>query len=184
MRALTPAEPRPGEDRVTVAGLEFAKGGKVRLCLGRRRSDAADLLLDGRMATIETIYHDYDGQVYLAVTLDDDPAQTMQRELARYLFFFPDEVELAGSGEMLISGLDRTQQNGPRSVPPHPGPLPRGEGGTDPAQGEDPASRLVDAPETVFPLPEGEGQGEGEGSAPCHQALHHPAEWPEVASKL
>jgi hypothetical protein len=42
---------------------------------------------------VEAIYRDYEDKVYLAVTLDDDPGQELQRDLRRYLFFFPDEVE-------------------------------------------------------------------------------------------
>lgn len=95
MKAVGLMADRPGEERICVAGVEFARRDKVRLRLGQRRSDAADLLLDGRVATIETIYRDYDGKVYLGVTMDDDPGQDMQRELGRYLFFFPDEVEHA-----------------------------------------------------------------------------------------
>jgi hypothetical protein len=98
MKAVGLAPDRPGEECVRVEGVEFARQGKVRLRLGQRRSDAADLLLVGRVATIEIIYRDYDGKVYLGVTLDDDPAQDMQRELGRYMFFFPDEVEAIGAG--------------------------------------------------------------------------------------
>jgi hypothetical protein len=50
-------------------------------------------MLDGRRATLERIYVDYDGRVHLAVTVDDDPGQELMRETGRYLFFFADEVE-------------------------------------------------------------------------------------------
>ena len=93
MRALAVTNPGVGEERVVVDGREFCRQDKVQLRLGTRRSDSMDTLLNGRVATIENIYRDYDGQVYLAVTLDDDPAQPMQREFARYLFFFSDEVK-------------------------------------------------------------------------------------------
>jgi hypothetical protein len=86
-------EDAPGEDRIVVGEIEFAKGDKIRLKLGGRLSDAADVLLDGRIATIENIYRDYADEIYLAVTLDDDPAQEMLRELGRYMFFKPEEVE-------------------------------------------------------------------------------------------
>ena len=55
-----------------------------------------------------------------------------------------------------------------RPFPPHPGPLPQGEGPTSAAQGL--TQRPVVTPErtTALPLPTGEGQGEGE------QATHDP----------
>ena len=112
MKAVGLAPDRPGEERVRVEGAEFARHDKVRLRLGQRRSDAADVLLVGRVATIETIYRDYDGKVYLGVTLDDDPAQDMQRELGRYMFFFPDEVEVikAGNSPRVPDKDERTEQ--------------------------------------------------------------------------
>jgi hypothetical protein len=91
MRAIPPAQ-SPGEDHAFVGQREFRKGDRLRLRLGARRSDATDSLLDGRVAILETIYRDPDERVYLAVILEDDPAADMQRDLGRYLFFFPDEV--------------------------------------------------------------------------------------------
>jgi hypothetical protein len=37
---------------------------------------------------------DYDDQVHLCVTVDDDPGQQIMRDIGRYLYFKPDEVEL------------------------------------------------------------------------------------------
>ena len=51
-------------------------------------------LLDGRTATIERIFVDYDGRVHLGVTVDDDPGQELMRETGRLLFFFAPEVEV------------------------------------------------------------------------------------------
>jgi hypothetical protein len=53
--------------------------------------DTFDRMLDGRTATLERIYIDYDDRVHLAVTVDDDPGQDLMRETGRYLFFFPHE---------------------------------------------------------------------------------------------
>ena len=52
-------------------------------------------MMDGRTATIQRIYLDYDGKAYLGVTIDDDPMAEVLRESGRYLFFFADEVEPA-----------------------------------------------------------------------------------------
>jgi hypothetical protein len=83
----------PGEERVTMNGVTFVRGEKVRLRPGTDR-DPFDRMLDGRLATIERIYYDLDDRLYLAVTVDDDPGQELMRETGRYLFFFVPEVEL------------------------------------------------------------------------------------------
>jgi len=83
----------PGEERATVGGVTFARGASLVLRPGTER-DPYDRMLDGRRATLERIYVDYDDRVYLAVTVDDDPGQELMRETGRYLFFFADEVEL------------------------------------------------------------------------------------------
>jgi hypothetical protein len=83
----------PGETFMVVDGIEYRKGDIVRLKLGQRRSDAMDILIDNKLTTIEIIYVDYDDKVHLAVTMNDDPGQEMARELGRYLFFSPGEVE-------------------------------------------------------------------------------------------
>ena len=82
-----------GEERVTVDGVTFVRGEKVRLRPGVDR-DPFDRMLDGRLATIERLYYDLDDRLYLAVTVDDDPGQQLMRETGRYLFFFVPEVEL------------------------------------------------------------------------------------------
>ena len=48
----------------------------------------------GRVATIERIYRDYEDGVHLAVTVDDDPGQELMRDIGRYLYFTPAEVEV------------------------------------------------------------------------------------------
>ena len=83
----------PGEAEITVEGVTFARGAKLILRPGTDR-DVFDRMLDGRQATIERIYLDYDDRVYLGVTVDDDPGQELMRETGRYLFFFANEVEL------------------------------------------------------------------------------------------
>ena len=94
-------EPRPGSTSIrgsarrrrSSTARSFRPGRKVVLRLGDR-TDPYDLMLDGRTATLERIYLDYDGRVYLGVTIDSDPMQEVMRETGRYHFFFADEVEL------------------------------------------------------------------------------------------
>jgi hypothetical protein len=85
-----------GEERVVVEGRTFSRGGQVVLRPERNRN-AQDHLLDGRSATIERIYIDYDDQVHLCVTVDDDPGQDIMRDIGRYLYFKPTEVEVIGA---------------------------------------------------------------------------------------
>jgi hypothetical protein len=87
------ADDNPGEERATVGEVTFEKGARVVLRPGTQR-DFYDRMLDGRTATLERIYRDYDDKVYLAVTVDDDPGQQLMRETGRYLFFFANEVEV------------------------------------------------------------------------------------------
>jgi hypothetical protein len=83
----------PETDGVVVAGVEVAKGSRVRLRPGQRRADAQDMFLAGRLATVEAVFLDVDGNRHLAVTLDEDPAADLQRWHGRFLYFSPDEVE-------------------------------------------------------------------------------------------
>jgi hypothetical protein len=82
----------PETDGVVVAGVTLAKGSRVRLRPGLRRTDAQDMFLADRLATVEAVFLDVDGNHHLAVTLDEDPAADLQRWHGRYLYFSPDEV--------------------------------------------------------------------------------------------
>ena len=86
------ADDNPGEARTVVDGVTFERGAHLILRPGTDR-DPFDRMLDGRSATLERIYIDYDDRVHLAVTVDDDPGQDLMRETGRYLFFFPHEVQ-------------------------------------------------------------------------------------------
>ncbi|MGV9601007.1 hypothetical protein ACWDR1_30530 [Streptosporangium sandarakinum] len=83
----------PETDAVSVAGVEVARGSRVRLAPGRRRADAHDMFLTGRTARVEAVLTDLDGARHLAVTLDDDPGADLHRSHGRFLYFAPDEVE-------------------------------------------------------------------------------------------
>lgn len=95
----------PGEDylspaSVLIAGREVKAGDSV-LLRPKARADAFDMLLDGKIATVETIYQDFENRIYLEVTLDDDPGGEQEDERAlpgHHFFFFPEEVEPLGGG--------------------------------------------------------------------------------------
>jgi hypothetical protein len=80
----------------------FAKGSRVRLRPKRagRRTDAQDFLYDGHTATVEDVLEDVNGQQYLAVTLDDDPASELHRWYGRFHHYYLDEVEALDLGEV------------------------------------------------------------------------------------
>jgi hypothetical protein len=81
-----------GEQQVNVSGVTYRLGDHVRLRPEKGRN-AQDHLLEGRSATIERIYIDYSDIVHLCVTIDDDAGQELMRDIGRYLYFKPDEVE-------------------------------------------------------------------------------------------
>jgi hypothetical protein len=92
---MQPAEQEiPGERETVVGGVTIRRGAKLVL-RPRGGADAQDFLLDGRTATLERIYVDYDDAVHLAVTVDSHPMQQVLRESGRFLFFKPDEVEVS-----------------------------------------------------------------------------------------
>ena len=93
---VRPPPPGPadtaGEDELVVDGKAFKRGGKVVLRPGVE-GDPYDKMMDGRTATVERIYLDYDGKAYFGVTIDEDPMREILRDSGRYLFFFADEVD-------------------------------------------------------------------------------------------
>jgi hypothetical protein len=94
MNELGPVpEEVPGEREATVEGTTYRLGDTVMLRL-EGRSDPYDRILDGRSATVERIFLDYDDRLYFGVTVDDDPGQQLMRDTGRFLFFFAGELEL------------------------------------------------------------------------------------------
>lgn len=92
MRSPNVINDAPGDTVKIVDGIEYRKGDKVKLNLGKRLSDSMDMIMDNKIATIEIIYTDYDDGIHIAVTIDDDPGQEMKRELGLYLYFSTDEI--------------------------------------------------------------------------------------------
>ena len=83
----------PETDHVLVAGVKVARGSRVRMRPGARRTDAQDLFRTGREALVEAVVHDVDGQVHVAVSPVSDPLAELQRHHGRFLYFAPDELE-------------------------------------------------------------------------------------------
>jgi len=77
---------------VLVAGIEVAKGSKVVLTPRLHGTDAQDMFLDGRTATVAAVLLDVDGNTHVAVTLDDDPGADLSLVQGRFQYFSPDEI--------------------------------------------------------------------------------------------
>lgn len=69
-------------------------GDRVRL-QPSGRADVFDLALDGRTAVVESVEEDFEGRLYVAVVVDDDPGREFGylRQIGHRFFFRPDEVE-------------------------------------------------------------------------------------------
>jgi hypothetical protein len=87
------ADPRAGDSVLDVGDRTFRRGAKVVIRPGPD-ADIQARMLDGRRATIERIFTDYDGRAHLGLTIDDDPGQELMRETGRYLYFFAPELEV------------------------------------------------------------------------------------------
>jgi hypothetical protein len=91
VRTLRPVIPEP--DAVLVGGRRVTAGSRVRLRPRRHGTDAQDVFLAGRAATVDRVLHDVDGSRFVAVTLDDDPGGDLLQEYGRFYQFSPDELE-------------------------------------------------------------------------------------------
>ena len=83
----------PETDSVEIDGVSVARGSRVRLRPGSRRTDAQDMFLVGRVASVQGVFLDVEERRYIAVTLADDPGADLKLAHGRYLYFYPDEVE-------------------------------------------------------------------------------------------
>jgi hydrogenase maturation protease len=103
---------RPGPEAVAVRGVELRRGARVRL-RPRKRGDVFDVVLDGKAAVVDALEEDTDGNVLVAVTVDDDPGRDLgeRRQPGHRFFFTPDEVEplddgaMAATARFLVAGV-------------------------------------------------------------------------------
>jgi hypothetical protein len=87
------ASVHPDTDSLPIKGVDVARGSRVVLRPGLARSDAQDMFLVDREATVAAVLFDVDDEPYLAVVLDDDPGADIMRWHGRYLYFKPHEVD-------------------------------------------------------------------------------------------
>jgi hydrogenase maturation protease len=88
---------RQAPPSVVVGGVTVGRGSRVRL-RPRRRGDVFDLALEGRAAIVEGIDQDFEDQLHVAVTLEDDPGRDLgdARQPGHRFFFSLDEIEPLG----------------------------------------------------------------------------------------
>ncbi|MFE1878467.1 hypothetical protein [Streptomyces diastatochromogenes] len=114
----------PTTDTVLVDGVPVGGGSRVRLRPRGRGADAQDMFLAGRSARVAAVFHDVDGSVHLAVTVDDDPAAELHGWYGRFHYFRPDEVEpLSGAhAPGLVDPVHPPRPQSPRPRCPATGP--------------------------------------------------------------
>ncbi len=86
--------PKEQRKTVTVNGVELKAGDRVRI-RPKRRADAFDIVLAGKIAVIEAVEEDVQNEVHLALVLEDDPGRElgMARQPGHRFFYGADEVE-------------------------------------------------------------------------------------------
>jgi hypothetical protein len=107
MNEWDPLDEKRELERTLGAGIELRPGDRVIL-RPRGQADIFDLALAGKTATIASIEQDFENNIHLAVTVDDDPGRDLgQSGKPGHRFFFGvDEVELAP--------VERDVSEGPR----------------------------------------------------------------------
>ncbi len=85
---------RPAPDSVSAAGTDLRAGSRVRL-MPRPGGDVFDLVLAGRTAQVEAVEQDLEGNITLAVVVEDDPGADLgfARQPGHRFFFSVSEVE-------------------------------------------------------------------------------------------
>ena len=87
-------EDKPALESVSAGDVEMRVGEHVRL-RPRAGGDIMDSALAGKIAIIESIEQDYEGNIQVAVVLDDDPGKDLGflRQPGHRFFFDVEEVE-------------------------------------------------------------------------------------------
>ena len=87
-------EDKPTLEHITVEGVQFTIGDRVRL-RPRNGGDIMDVALAGKIGVIESIEQDYEGKVQVAIVIDDDPGKDlgMLRQPGHRFFFHAEEIE-------------------------------------------------------------------------------------------
>src|ERR1700722_94988 len=87
-------EDKPSLESVAIGGTQVKVGDHVRL-RPQKGGDVLDIALAGKIATVESIEQDYEGQIHFSVVIDEDPGRDigMMRQPGHRFFFAPAEIE-------------------------------------------------------------------------------------------
>lgn len=87
-------EDKSSVESVEIRGVLVRRGDRVKLH-PRPGGDVFDLALYGKIASVESLEQDYEGQCYVCVVLDDDPGRDvgLMRQPGHRFFFATGEVE-------------------------------------------------------------------------------------------
>jgi hydrogenase maturation protease len=88
-------------DSLEIDGVPVRRGDRVRL-RPRAGGDVFDIALSGKIAAVESIEQDYEGNVHVCVVVDDDPGRDigLMRQPGHRFFFAPAEVQPLGKDEL------------------------------------------------------------------------------------
>jgi hydrogenase maturation protease len=100
-------EDKTALELIEIRGVQVRRGERVRL-RPRAGGDVFDLALDGKIATIESIEQDYEGQLHVCVVVDEDPGRDigLMRQPGHRFFFAPTEVEPLAKEEQAAPGVE------------------------------------------------------------------------------
>jgi hypothetical protein len=89
-------EDKPSLESVMVEGIEIKLRNRVRLH-PKPGADLMDLALSNKIGIVESIEQDYEGQIQIAVVLEDDPGRDLGflRQPGHRFFFRAEEIEPA-----------------------------------------------------------------------------------------
>ncbi len=84
------------QQKITVDGVCYRTGARVRLHPRKRGADIMDVALRGMTAVIQAVEQDLEGKVHLAVVVEDDPGRElgMMDQPGHRFFYSPEELEL------------------------------------------------------------------------------------------
>ena len=87
-------------ESVEIQGAPVRRGDRVRL-RPRAGGDVFDLALAGKIAAVESIEQDYEGNLHVCVVVEDDPGRDigLMRQPGHRFFFAPNEIEPVGTDE-------------------------------------------------------------------------------------
>ncbi len=87
-------EDKPALEHVVIDGVELKTGDRVRL-RPRLGGDIMDVVLAGKIGIIESIEQDYEGEVQVAIVMEDDPGKDLGflRQPGHRFFFKAGEIE-------------------------------------------------------------------------------------------